>query len=182
MREPTERDVKKDIVLEKCFNCMAQKGIEGISVKDFSKSTGMSASSLYYWFKDKDEIVLDSVRWGLDKNVNAIFDYAFKHTDDLSELSKGIMNIAQEQKLEFRLIFQIATSPQYGEKIRQLADELDNLYLKYTEVLASKLNIDADELYPYVNLVVSVFIDCVIWEDWAKLEREMNIIVGLMKK
>ena len=181
MREPTERDVKKDIVLEKCFNCMAEKGIEGISVKDFSKATGMSASSLYYWFKDKDEIVLDSVRWGLDKNVNAIFDFAFKHTDNLNKLAKGIIQIAQDRKLEFRLIFQIATSPQYGGKVRQLADELDNLYIRYTEALSYKMKVDFDILYPYVSLVVSVFIDCIIWEDWTKFEREMKVIIDLIK-
>jgi len=182
MREPTERDVKKDIVLEKCFNCMTQKGIEGISVKDFSESTGMSASSLYYWFEDKDEIVLDAVQWGLNKNVNDIFDFAFKHTDNLNELAKGIIEIAIDRKAEFRLIFQIATSPQYGEHVRQLTEKLDNIYHRYTEVLTEKLNISFEKLYPYVNLVVSVFVDSVIWEDWGKLERVLNCIIELMKK
>ena len=181
MREPTERDVKKDIVLEKCWNCMAQKGIEGISVKDFSDATGMSASSLYYWFEDKDEIVLDAVKWGLDSNVNGIFDFAFKHTNDLEKLCRGIVKIAQDKKLEFRLIFQVATSPQYGKYIRQIADNLDALYMKYTEVLSKKLGIPFEKLFPYVNLVVSSFVDCVIWEDWGKLEDEMKCIVEMTK-
>lgn len=182
MREPTERDVKKDIVLEKCFLCMTEKGIEGISVKDFSEATGMSASSLYYWFEDKDEIVMDAVEWGLDKHVNDIFDFAFKHIDDLDELGKGIIKIAKDKKKEFRLIFQIATSPQYGDHVRELADKLENVYKKYTEVLSEKLTIPFENLYPYVNLVVSVFVDCVIWDDWKKLENELNCIIGLMRK
>lgn len=182
MREPTEREVKKDIVLEKCFSRMFEEGIEGISIKDFSEATGMSASSLYYWFKNKDEIVLDAVEWGLNKHVNNIFDFAFKHTENLEKLAKGIIKIAMEQKKEFRLIFQIATSPQYGEHVIKLADKLEDIYKRYTEVLSEKLAISFDDLYPYVNLVVSVFVDCVIWEDWNKLEKELLCIIGLMKK
>lgn len=179
MREPTERDVKKDIVLEKCFNCMTQKGIEGISVKDFSDATGMSASSLYYWFEDKDEIVLDAVRWGLESNVNGIFDFAFKHTNDLEKLCKEIVKIAQEKKCEFRLIFQVATSPQYGEHIRQIADNLNFVYTKYTEVLSEKVKIPFEKLFPLVNFVVSSFVDCVIWEEWKKLDEALKCIVEM---
>ena len=61
MRKPTEREnVQKDNVLKKCFECLIETGIEGASIKDFSNATGMTASSLYYWFTDKDEIVLDA--------------------------------------------------------------------------------------------------------------------------
>ena len=155
MREPTERDVKKDIVLEKCFDCMAEKGIEGISVKDFSKATGMSASSLYYWFKDKDEIVLDSVRWGLDKNVNAIFDFAFKHTQDAQRISnKNLRLISTSSNAVYCLdennsLFIVKdNAPEIEKEIDLSDDAVDyifvngkyNYYLSYSGVLTKKLN------------------------------------------
>lgn len=65
--------------------------------------------------------------------------------------------------------------------MRQLADELDNLYIRYTEALSHKMKVGFDILYPYVSLVVSVFIDCIIWEDWTKFEREMKVIIDLIK-
>lgn len=119
MREPAEREIKKDVVLSKCFECLTEKGIESTTIKDFSEATGMVASSIYYWFEDKDEIVLDAVKWVLDENVKILFDYAFEHTDDLMQLCQGIKVLVQNTKRQFKLIFQIATSPQYGEQVRK---------------------------------------------------------------
>ena len=181
MRNPAEREIKKDIVLQQCFECLTEKGIESITIKDFSAATGMAMSSIYYWFEDKDEIVLDAVEWGLNKNINDLFDFAFKNTTNLEKLFEGILKSAQNNKNEFRLIFQVATSPQYGEHVRELADRLDNIYKKYTEVLSEKLNISFDLLFPYVNLVVSSFVDCVIWDDWDKLQMEMQHIINMLK-
>lgn len=180
MRNPAEREIKKDVVLSKCFECLTEKGIESITIKDFSAATGMAMSSIYYWFKDKDEIVLDAVEWGWKKNVNDLFDFAFKNTANLEKLCDGILKVAQKNKKEFRLIFQVATSPQYGDHIRELAEKIDSIYKRYTEVLSEKLNVSFDVLFPYVNLVVSSFVDCFIWDDWDKLKIEMSCILDML--
>lgn len=182
MRNPAEREIKKDVVLQQCFECLTKKGIESITIKDFSVATGMAMSSIYYWFKDKDEIVLDAVEWGLDKNVKILFDFAFKHTDDLIKLCEGIKELAQKNKNQFRLIFQIATSPQYGESVRKFSSKLDYEYKRYTETLSEKLNISFDSLYPFVNLFVSSFVDCVMWDSWDKFDMEMKSILKIIKK
>lgn len=181
MRNPAEREVKKEVVLQQCFECLTEKGIESITIKDFSVATGMAMSSIYYWFEDKDEIVLDSVEWGLDEYVRIIFDYAFEHTDDLIKLCEGIKELAQKNKKQFRLIFQIATSPQYGESVRRFSDKLDLEYERYTEILSKKLNLNFDILYPYVSLFISVFIDCVIWDSWDKFDIATKSILKFVK-
>lgn len=56
MRNPAEREIKKEVVLSKCFGCLMEKVIEATIIKGFSEATGMAASSIYYWFEDKDEI------------------------------------------------------------------------------------------------------------------------------
>lgn len=177
MRNPSEREIKKEVVLQQCFECLTEKGIESITIKDFSTATGMAMSSIYYWFEDKDEIVLDAVEWGLRENVDKIFNFAFSYSPDLKDVCDGILKIAQDKKREFRLIFQVATSPQYGDKIREFAKHLEHVYKRYTEQLSKELNVSFDELYPYINMSVSSFVDCVIWDDWEKLKLELNCLV-----
>lgn len=182
MRNPAEREIKKDVVLSKCFECLTEKGIESITIKDFSVATGMAMSSIYYWFEDKDEIVLDAVKWGLDENVKVLFDFAFEHTDDLTQLCKGIKKLAQEAKKQFRLIFQVATSPQYGESVRKFSNKLDFEYERYTKILSEKLKVDFNVLYPFVSLFISVFIDCVIWDSWDKFDIKVHSIIKSIQK
>ena len=67
MRKPFERDIKKEI-LSKCFGYLARKGLEKASIKNLCEETGISSGSIYYWFKDKDETVLDSAEYGLTYN------------------------------------------------------------------------------------------------------------------
>lgn len=181
MREPAEQEVRKDVVLRKCFECLTEKGIEAVTIKDFSEATGMASSSIYYWFEDKDEIVLDAVKWGLDDNVKALFDYAFNHTDDLEKACEGIKKLAQQKKTHFRLVFQVTTSPQYGERIRKYSEKLDSCYQEYTEILSKKLNINFDELYPFVKLFISVLIDCIIWDSWDEFELETKYMLKIIK-
>lgn len=178
MRAPAEREIKNDIVLQKCFECLTAKGIEAITIKDFSEATGMSASSIYYWFEDKDEIVLDAVKWGIDENVKVLFDYAFENTEDLYKLCDGIKVLAKAKKTQFRLIFQVATSPQYGERVRKYSVWLETMYKKYTEMLSKHLDMGFEKLYPFVKLFISVFIDCVIWDSWDEYDLETGYIIN----
>lgn len=64
---------------------------------------------------------------GLDENVKTLFDYAFEHTEDLDKLCEGIKILALEKKTQFRLIFQVATSPQYGERVRKYSVWLETM-------------------------------------------------------
>ena len=98
------------------------------------------------------------------------------------QLCQGIKELAQKTKKQFRLIFQVATSPQYGEHIRSLAEKLENTYRQYTVVLSEKLNVSFDILFPYVNIIVSSFVDCVIWEDWIKFEMEVNCVINRIEQ
>lgn len=178
MRNPTEREIKKDIVLSKCFNCLTEKGIEAVTVKDFSEATGMASSSIYYWFEDKDEIVLDAVEWGFRKNINDLFDFAFEHTGNSDELCAGLLQLLQERKISLRLIFQLATSPYYGNKVRTFAGEISKRCEEYTLMLADKMNMQYEEIFPFVNLFISSIVNNVMWDNWGNLKYEMSSIVN----
>ena len=177
-----ERDAKREEILKVCFKCMVENGIEQTSIRYFSDATGMSASNLYYWFKDKDEIVKGAAQWGLNSHVNDLFNYAFEHTGNLDELCEGLVELLQIKKFDFRLIFQIATSPRYGEYMRELAKNLPQVYEKYTETLAERMNVDAIDLFPYVNLFISCIVDNLIWERWECLAMEMKCILYSFEK
>lgn len=71
-------------MLKKCFETLVETGIEGSSINNLSNATGMTSSSLYYWFKDKDEILLDATEYGLKKVLGALFAYAMKLSEQLN--------------------------------------------------------------------------------------------------
>ena len=179
MRKPFERDIKKEI-LGKCFGYLARKGLEKASIKNLCEETGISSGSIYYWFKDKDEAVLDSAEYGLTAVTNELFDYVFSHIDDVGYVLKTFTQKLMEYKKELRFIYQVTTSNQYGERMRTIADKLDSVYITYAEKLSKSLNCDSEKLLPIVYLFISATLDYVVWEDKAKMEHELQAIYDIL--
>ena len=177
MREPTEREnVQKDAVLKKCFECLVETGIEGASINNFSSATGMASSSLYYWFKDKDEILLDATEYGLRKVLEKLFDYAEKHIENIEELCEGFPKLVEKQSASLRFVLQVAASPKYGRFAVEISDKKLDLYDNYAKKLSDHLDIPFEKIRLLVDLVVSIVIDAVIWQEWNKFSAELKYV------
>lgn len=177
-----EREDQRDIIVKQCMECLAKKGLENVSTRDFSDATGMTASSLYYWFKNKDDIVIETAKYGLKMVVSELLDYAsnnlkntiFEYEDFLSQLSKY-------QEI-LRSVFQVSCSPQYGSRVKDYVSDISGMYSVTTEKLAAKLNVSQDELRPIIDFYVSAIVDYVIWDDVEKIKRELSIIPLMLSK
>ena len=181
MREPAEREIQKDIVLKKCFECLVEKGIESITTRDFTKATGLQSSSLYYWFEDKDEIILDATNFGISYVVDDIFDYAMHHLNNIPKFAKEFPEFAQEYKLQLKTIIQVTTSRKYGERIKETFSYTGALYDKCADELSSLLGIDYKKVRMIIDLFVSTMIDYVIWEEKEKFREELSFIFSFLE-
>lgn len=178
MRKPAEREeIKKEVILKNCFECIIKHGIEKVSIRTFSEATGMTLSSLYYWFKDKDEIILDSTEYGIKEIVDKLFEYAMENVQDVKKMCEEFPKIVKKYENTLKAIFQIATSPQYGKKIIKLTDGFSGLYDIYAQKLSEQLSIPYDYTRQLVNLFISSIVDCVTWSEWEKLSMEIDMIL-----
>lgn len=173
-------DFRRDAILKKCFNALVQDGIDGITIRSFSDATGMTASSLYYWFEDKDDIVIDATVYGLNYIVEILFDYAIKHIKDVYELCDGFVKYISDYKSQIRLVFQVATSPVYGDEMRTHINKISLLYEVYAKKISNNFSIPYQILRVIVDNFISAIVDYVIWEDVDKVKRQMNYIVSVV--
>ncbi len=180
MRKPHERDIRKEI-LGQCFNYLVGKGLENASVKNLCEETGISSGSIYYWFKNKEELVLDSTEYGLHGVTNMLFDYVFAHIDDIKEVISSFPDKLMVYKRELRFIYQVTTSNKYGDRMRSVADKLDRVYITYAQKLSESLNCNFNELLPIVYLFISATLDYIVWEDRTKVKCEMQSIYSTLK-
>lgn len=179
MREPIERDVNKNEILRKCLECLVKNGLENTSIKNFSDATEMSASSIYYWFKDKEEIVVDATKYGLNLVADELFGYVRQgiKNGDIIKLLRNFPDIIMKYKLELRFVYQVATSPQYGEKIRSMTEELDDRYDECAKKLSKQLNMPYKKLRVLISLITSVILDYIVWEEREKINVELDWII-----
>ena len=181
MREPSMNNIQKDEILKKCFTYFVEHGLERISMRKMCAETGMAMSSAYYWFKDKDEAVLDSAEYGLNMVTDKLFNYVFSHIGDIKEVINSFPEKLMEYKKELRFIYQLTTSNQYGDRMRLIADKLGFTYDAYAMKLADRLGCEYEVLQAFVYLFISATLDYIVWEDKGKVSREMNAIYTALK-
>lgn len=86
MKQASERKFDRNEVLKKCFDCLVSNGLENTSIRSFSTASGLNSSSLYYWFHNKDEIVLAATLHGLKTIIDDLFTQAYGYLNDLDTL------------------------------------------------------------------------------------------------
>ena len=86
MEQASERKFDRNEVLKKCFDCLVSNGLENTSIRSFSVASGLNSSSLYYWFHNKDEIVLEATLYGLKTIIDDLFAQAYGYLNDLDTL------------------------------------------------------------------------------------------------
>lgn len=184
MKQATESKFNQDEVLQKCFECLVSNGLENTSIRTFSFASGLNSSSLYYWFHNKDEIVLDATLYGLKSIIDDLFTQAYGYLNDLDTLFTQFPRVIVSYKNHLRLVYQVLVSPQYGSQLKAATSDLSSAYDSYGRVLADRLNCNYTDLCPFVHLFISITTNYLLWEDEAKtieqykeLYRDINMIV-----
>ena len=63
MARPRGDDVRRQIVLA-TFECVAQRGVEGMSVREVARATGLSSGTVTYHFASRRSLLMDAIGYG----------------------------------------------------------------------------------------------------------------------
>lgn len=180
MREPSAKDVDKIEILEKCFDYLCDYGLEQVSIRKLCERTNMGAGSVYYWFKNKDEVILDATEYGINRVIDELMDFAFEHIDDVDTLCEELPDMIRQRADKLRLIIRVATSPMYCDSLNLYAKAFTYKYDSYAKKLSTRIDLPYNIIRVTVDNVVSVTTDYIIWDDWLKYKRQLEyVLIGL---
>ena len=175
------KNVKEEFV-KNAFEYLVQNGLENASVRDLCKAIAISSGSLYYWFDGKDDIYINAAVYGLSKVTYILFDFAFNAMHDVKNFFDTALEEIDKYKMELRFIYQVATSPVYGDRMRMSADELHTTYSKYIAQLSELLGCSQETLRPIVFMFISVILDYVVWEDYKVSKMQLEYLNKVLDK
>lgn len=178
MRERTEKSI--DQILELSFDYLKRYGLENTSIRDLAKETDMSLGSIYYWFDDKEDFVVNSVKYGLIKSSTKIFKEAFDEINNFDRFVERVMELVNEEQSSLRLVYQAATSPTFGDRIRKNAEPLNKSYSEYISLLSKTINVPYEEIRPIVYLFIATVLDYVVWGDYEFSKGQLEYVYGLL--
>ncbi|MBQ4629683.1 MAG: TetR/AcrR family transcriptional regulator [Clostridia bacterium] len=180
MKKKGGKDVEKAF-LEPSFEYLVENGLENTSIRDLCKAMGVSSGSVYYWFESKDDVYISTVKYGLSKIVNELFTMAFQRMSKLEYFFETFLDEVDKYKKEFRLVFQVTSSPIYGERMRNKAEEFKFMYEKYISMLSEMLGCDIEVMTSFVYMIMALLVDYVMWEDLPTSKMQLESLYKLMK-
>ncbi len=178
MKCKVDNEILDGAMLKSIFYCMVENGIENTTMRLISEATGLSASSLYYRFKDKEEMVLLATSYGFKSVSNELFWLAIEKINNFDELCKTFIDNLDGKKQQLKFIYQVSLSPVYGNNFKKMIRSNKRIIEKYNATLSEILKCCPEELIYYVELFISVIREYVIWEDKKDLKTKLNFIYG----
>lgn len=168
--------------LDKCFSYLVKNGLENTSLRDLCKGTGISSGSLYYWFGNKDRLFLEATQYGLNSVSDSIFDFIFKHINDLDYFFENFLEEIDKHRMSLRYIYQVATSPIYGDSMRESAISFNSNYIRYADTLCDVFGCRTESVRPVVFMFASVILDYAVWGDLEVTKMQLGYVQNILKE
>ena len=105
---------RKNELMEKCFECYAENGLTGTGIKALADACGCTKANLYSYFKNLDELIIESTAYCMSKVED---DFMKKAPTDPKDVMRFIEEVpywtAKKHGSKYRLMYQVYTAQIY---------------------------------------------------------------------
>lgn len=177
MRNEEQHLKRKKELMEKCFDCMAEKGLSSVGIRALGKYCGCNIAIFYNYFKDMDDLIVQSTDYCMSKVED---DFMAKAPENAGDIERFLDEIpywtARKHGAKYRLMYQIYTHPKYIEHGKKFFEGVNRRYAEYAEQLASRIGIPAEITTPLIFMIVRASVHYAMFEDEFYLKSQMNLI------
>ena len=141
-----QHNERKREMMEKCFECYAENGLTGTGIKALADACGCTKANLYSYFKNLDELIIESTAYCMEKVE-----------DDF-------------------MMYQIYTHPKYIEHGKKFFEGVNERYTEYAKRLEPKIGIPYTVITPLIFIFVRACVHYAMFEDEYYLKTQMEVL------
>lgn len=171
------RRAKQIEIMEGCFDCYAKNGLTGVGVKAISEACGCNVASIYQYFENLDDLIIQSTEYCMSKVED---DFMAKAPTDVDDLWRFIEEIpywtARKHGAKYRLMYQVYTHPKYREYGQKFFKGVDERYTEYARSLEGKIGIPYQKLTPLIFIMVRACVHYALFEDEFYLKSQIEVL------
>ena len=177
VRDEEEFQKKKAALMEKCFACYAEKGLTSVGIRALAEACGCSSAVLYTYFKDLDDLIVQSTAYCMAKVED---DFMAKAPTDPKDVERFIEEVpywtAREHGKKYRLMYQVYTNPKYIEHGKKFFEGVNERYTAYAKLLEPKIGIPYTVTTPLIFIFVRACVHYAMFEDEYYLRSQMEVL------
>lgn len=131
---------------------------------------------MYNYLKSKDEIVVECAKMYMTELDDMFFKAFLSPEITIIKMLKQGFKLIASKKNQRRFVYQVVSSPFYGERAQKELSGIYMKYLDYSEIFAKIYNIDALKFRPYFLLFVSTMHDYCMWGNEVLVKEKLDFI------
>ena len=171
------RRAKKIEIMEKCFDCYVENGLTVVGVKAIADACGCNVASLYQYFDNLDDLIIQSTEYCMSKVED---EFMAKAPTDAEDLWRFIDEIhywtAKNHGKKYRLMYQVYTHPKYREYGKKFFAGVDERYTEYAKSLEGKIGIPCEKITPLIFILIRACVHYALFEDEFYMKSQIEAL------
>lgn len=172
-----QHNEKKQEIMEKCFACYAENGLNGTGIKALANACEFTQANLYGYFENLDDLIIQSTAYCMAKVED---DFMKKAPTDAKDVMRFIEEVpywtAKEHGKKYRLMYQVYTHPKYIEHGKKFFEGVNERYTEYAKQLEPKIGIPYTTITPLIFIFVRACVHYAMFEDEYYLKAQMEVL------
>ncbi len=169
---------RKDEIIDRCLSTFMKNGLAETTTRDMCKDLHMNTSAVYYYFKDKDEMVLACAEEAKKRIERDLFGIAINDLDYPERLAEDLHNRAVAMRPLMKFFVSVCASPRYEDAVHPLLDKLGDRYKFYVNQFAVKLGSTPEEVAPYVYIVINTMLSYMLFGKENFVAPQLELVYG----
>ena len=171
------RRAKKIEIMEKCFDCYVENGLTVVGVKAIADACGCNVASLYQYFDNLDDLIIQSTEYCMSKVEDEFMAKAPTDVEDLWRFMDEIAYwTAKNHGKKYRLMYQVYTHPKYREYGKKFFAGVDERYTEYAKSLEGKIGIPCEKITPLIFILIRACVHYALFEDEFYMKSQIEAL------
>lgn len=162
MKQNEGSNRRKEII-DVCLKEFIENGLCRTSARDLAQALNMQTSGLYYYFKNKDDIVVACAEEAgiyMEDVLILPFLECLDEPDRYQSIAEQHM---EESSAMMRFFAQVCTSGEYRGAIQPVLERMKKRHQEYAIKFAESLECKVEEVAPYLYTSVAIFANYMIF-------------------
>lgn len=177
VRNEEQFQVKKIELMEKCYECYAENGLNSVGIRGLAKACNTNPSVLYTYFDDLDDLIVQSTAYCMSKVEDDFMKESPKNAEDVMRFIEEIPYwTARKHGKKYRLMYQVYTHPKYIEHGKRFFEGVNERYTEYAKQLEPKIGIPYNILTPLIFIFVRASVHYALFGDEYYMKSQMEVL------
>lgn len=177
VRNEEQFQAKKIELMEKCYECYAENGLNSVGTRGLAKACNTNPSVLYTYFDDLDDLIVQSTAYCMSKVEDDFMKESPKNAEDVMRFIEEIPYwTARKHGKKYRLMYQVYTHPKYIEHGKSFFEGVNERYTEYAKQLEPKIGIPYNILTPLIFIFVRASVHYALFGDEYYMKSQMEVL------